>query len=69
MIEGEQITMSDYLAELDTPRNVQRTHHFMCDPICPHCRMILYNYKDSDRCPNCGQRLAWKWYHEHFDED
>ena len=69
MIGGEQITISDYLAELDTPRNVKSDGHFMCDPICPNCSWLLYWHKDADRCPNCGQRLAWKWYHKKYDAD
>lgn len=67
MIGGEQITISDYLAELDTPRNVRNDGGYMNDPICPNCSYELAYKLDVKKCPGCGQRLAWEWYHKNFD--
>lgn len=62
----EQISLDDYLAELDTPRNVQPDYSFMNDPHCPNCGYDMAYELRVKRCPGCNQRLAWEWYMQHW---
>lgn len=27
---------------------------------CPDCKKVIYDYKDRNRCYNCGQALDWR---------
>ena len=61
-----QINLLDYLKELEEQPGVPVEIRGICDDaICPKCGWwFLDNQTDFERCPECGQKVDWRRWHE-----
>lgn len=65
-----QINIFEYMKNRDKPREINCKG--LCDdPYCPKCdyEFDYFTEVDAERCPKCGCRVNWDFWHRLNDED
>ena len=67
----KQITIDEYLQELDKIVYPVEIYGLMDDAYCPKCGYCFWETRelDCERCPVCGIRVDWTPWHRINDEE